>query len=230
MRAARFGARLVLRPFEGQEDAAPQCRRIVERLQSWCECRPVVVAEIRMRRSGPQDQVVVVEESLRELQTSRRQVRARDLREHDLGVELAAQYRANGCTDVGRRQGCGRDLVEERLEDMVIAAIDDGDVDGGMGKRLGRRQAGEPAADDEHPRAAARSSRPARRTLDGGGGHCSEGCSVHEVTSSLPKTKEVCPTAQRSRSRRNAGPDFVVGASSFEMRDVLVARFRLGLE
>ena len=60
-----------------------------------------------------------------------------------------AQDGADGLGDVGRRKHGQRHLVEQRLKSVVVAAVDDSDVDGQMREPLGRVQAGESAADDD---------------------------------------------------------------------------------
>ena len=44
----------------------------------------------------------------------------------------------------------GRHLIEQRLEQMIIVAVDQRDIDGGAGKRLGGRKPAEAGADDDH--------------------------------------------------------------------------------
>jgi hypothetical protein len=43
-----------------------------------------------------------------------------------------------------------RNLVEQRLKDVVVAAVDDGDVDGEMSQAFGGVQAAESTPDDDH--------------------------------------------------------------------------------
>ena len=70
-------------------------------------------------------------------------------------VAPAVQRRANRIRDVRRRQARQRDLIQQRLEQVVVQAIDDGDLDRaavvGRAQRLGRGEAAEPGADDDHP-------------------------------------------------------------------------------
>jgi hypothetical protein len=48
------------------------------------------------------------------------------------------------------REDTGRDLVEERLEEMVVRAVDEGDVDRLPTERPRRSQPTEAAADDDY--------------------------------------------------------------------------------
>jgi hypothetical protein len=48
----------------------------------------------------------------------------------------------------------GRDLVQERLERVVVALVDDHDVDLALRELLSGSHTGEPASEDEHDGAA----------------------------------------------------------------------------
>jgi hypothetical protein len=54
--------------------------------------------------------------------------------------------------DVARGQTGRGNLVEQGLKEVVIAAIDDGRVDGGVGKLAGRGEAAEPGSDHHDAR------------------------------------------------------------------------------
>ena len=70
-------------------------------------------------------------------------------------VGLPAEDRAERGADFFRRQVAGADLVEQRLERVIVMAVDDRDVRVGAAQRPGRVQPGETAADDHNPRAGA---------------------------------------------------------------------------
>jgi hypothetical protein len=46
------------------------------------------------------------------------------------GVLLMPQDDPDRLGDIGRRQYGGRDLIQERLEQVIIVAVDHGDIDG----------------------------------------------------------------------------------------------------
>ena len=50
--------------------------------------------------------------------------------EEHCGVLLMPQDDPDRLGDIGRRQYGGRDLVQERLEQVIIVAVDHGDIDG----------------------------------------------------------------------------------------------------
>ena len=52
------------------------------------------------------------------------QVDARDLSQQHLRIFLPAQNAAHRSGNFCRRQSCGRDLIQQRLEQVMIAAID----------------------------------------------------------------------------------------------------------
>ncbi len=77
---------------------------------------------------------------------------------------MAAQNHAQRRCDLTRRKAAGGYLIKQRLEEMKIAAIDEGERERGLAKPLGRVKAGETAADNDHPMRAR--ERPVRTWLD----------------------------------------------------------------
>jgi len=73
------------------------------------------------------------------------------LAEPDRCIGLAAKYRSDRGGDVGGVQAGGRDLVQERLEHVVVSAVDDEHLDRSVGQRLCGREPAEPATDDDDP-------------------------------------------------------------------------------
>ena len=68
-------------------------------------------------------------------------------------VALAAEDATHGVGDVvGVEAGSG-DLVQQRLEQVEVVGVDDGDVDGRLGEALGGGQPAESGTDDHHPMA-----------------------------------------------------------------------------
>jgi hypothetical protein len=63
-----------------------------------------------------------------------------------------AQHAADRRGDVARGERRGRDLVQQRLEEVVVVPVDQGDVDRRAIERARRAQAPEPAADDDDAR------------------------------------------------------------------------------
>src|SRR5262249_49383296 len=76
-------------------------------------------------------------------------VDADDLAHDDGGIALRAQDLANRCGDLCRRQRANGDLVEQRLEHVMVGAIDPHGLNGRLLQGLGGGQAGESSADDD---------------------------------------------------------------------------------
>ena len=66
-----------------------------------------------------------------------------------LHVLLAAEDRPQRVADLARRQGAGRDLVGQRLEEVEVAAVDERDLDVGALEVQGGLEAAEAAAHDD---------------------------------------------------------------------------------
>ncbi len=62
---------------------------------------------------------------------------------------MVAQEGADRRGDVGRRQRRGRNLIQERLEQMMVRAVDQQDIDGRAGEPGRRCQSAEAAAHDD---------------------------------------------------------------------------------
>jgi hypothetical protein len=87
--------------------------------------------------AGGEHQVVVGDAgAAAERDLARGNVDGDDFVHQDLGVGSVAQDGADGLGDVGRGKHGEGDLIEQRLKDVVVAAVDDGDVDGQLGQAL----------------------------------------------------------------------------------------------
>ena len=118
--------------------------------------RPLVVPEVGVRRPGRDDQVVVGE-LLPSREDDPPPVHVDSLRlgqEHGR-VPLAPQDLAQRRGDVGRAQPRRRDLVEERLEQVMVASIDEGEAHGSAAQAARRPQPPEAAAQDHDVREGA---------------------------------------------------------------------------
>jgi hypothetical protein len=78
------------------------------------------------------------------------------LAHHDADVALALESGAQGRGDLVRREGPRRDLVEQRLEEVKVAAIDQRHLDRRPAKAANDLQAGKAAAHDDDPMALVR--------------------------------------------------------------------------
>ena len=122
---------LALGQLEGQQHATPDLGGVLYGLQPGRERSPLVVAEVGMRGPGCQDKVVVGHAgAARQAHLPRLGVDGNHLVHQHLGVFLMAQDGADGLRNIGRGKHRQRHLVEQRLEGVVILAVDDRDVDG----------------------------------------------------------------------------------------------------
>ena len=77
------------------------------------------------------------------------QIEAGHLGQDHVDVLAPAQNVPQHRRDRTRRQDAGGHLVEERLEQVVVAPVDERDVDVGRSEQAGGGQAAEAAADDD---------------------------------------------------------------------------------
>ena len=152
---AAFGVVLgELGHLERAEDPGAQRQRVVDGLHRRRVQAELGMAEVRAADPDAEDQVVVGEVARRDgvlhVDGAGRQVEAGDLTElhGDVGVPLEhlAQWWRHG----SGRQDPGGDLVEQRLEEVVVGALHHRDVDVGASEELRCEQPAEATADDEH--------------------------------------------------------------------------------
>jgi hypothetical protein len=146
--AARL-VELVLCELERAEDPAPHLGGLLEGLEPGCVGFPFGVPEVAVLRPGREDQELVRDPAVTARDPALREIDVLDGPEVDLDVRGALELRPDRHCDVGGVEPRGRDLVQQRLEQVVIAAIDDGHVDVAVpGERLRGFQPRESAADD----------------------------------------------------------------------------------
>ena len=75
----------------------------------------------------------------------------RNLPQHYRSVLLIAQDAPGRRRDVGGRESGSRHLIEQRLKEMIIVAVDHSYVERGMPQRLGSRKPSKTSADDRNP-------------------------------------------------------------------------------
>ena len=157
--------------LEGAEDAPAQLQGVVDGLHARGETREPVVAEVRLARTRGHDQVVEGGDGgpVEHLRGDRlgREVDPRHVAQQHRRVALSVEDLPRRGGDVALGQDSRRHLVEQRLEQVVRRARDQGDVDVGLAQALGREQAAETRADHQHVRPV---QRPAPRGGGRGGG------------------------------------------------------------
>ena len=145
-----------LGPLEGADDAGADVERVGQRLQARRVRRPFVVAEVAVRGAGGDDQVVPGDP----LAAVDADAAAGDVDRLHLGLQdrqvaalhLPLQHVADRRADRRRAEAGGRHLVEQGLEQVVVGAVDEDDLDRRLRQRPHRLDAAEAAADHQHAR------------------------------------------------------------------------------
>ena len=115
--------------LEGDEDAPPDAGRVLDALEAGRDLGPFVVAEVGVGRARGEHEIVVGDAHRIDLHEPFASINGADLGHQHGRVLLLAQNVADRPGDVGRRERRGRDLVEHRLEAMMILPVDHGDLD-----------------------------------------------------------------------------------------------------
>src|SRR3984893_14030404 len=142
--------------FKRAQDLGSDRFSVVEALEARCEPSELVMTEIARTHSRRDHQEVVFEFSTTNsrangLDGASSGVDALNLGQQHAEVFLFRLKLPDRRRNLGWRQDSGGDLVQERLEDMVITAVDQRYFDIGALERPGRRDTGETAADDQDP-------------------------------------------------------------------------------
>jgi hypothetical protein len=141
--------------FKGKQNAAADFESVLDGLEAGRERFPIVMPEVGVGGSCGEDEVVAGEPgSGGEAYLACGRVDRGDLVHENFNVGLVEKDGADGLGNVCRRKHGQRDLIEQRLEGVVIAAVDEGDIDGQMGQGFGGMKAGKAAAYDDDARAA----------------------------------------------------------------------------
>ena len=122
--------------------------------------RELRVPEVGLARAGGDDQAVVRDfaspSNALHGEAAGVEIDADDLAEDDGRVPLVPQDVANRRRDVAFGEDSRRELVEQRLEQVVVRPVDHRDVDVGAPQPLRGEEPTEPATDDRHAMAARR--------------------------------------------------------------------------
>ena len=106
------------------------------------------MAKIGFARSGRDNELVVGDAALADQHGAARHVDAGNCAQDHVRVWLSSQNAAYRCGNVGRRQGCGRHLIQERLEQVVVAPVDHGHISVDLSQSHSRRKPAETGADN----------------------------------------------------------------------------------
>ena len=159
----RIGLRLG--QLERAEDLAPQRQSVVEGLHAAGGGAELVVAEIGARGPAGDDEAVVADgERLAEfvdVDLAGLGIDVLHLAEDHAQRRVVPQHVADGGCDLALGEDAGGHLVEERLKEVVVGPVDQGDADGRPLEGAGSEEPPEAGPDDDHmvPPVAAHGSR-----------------------------------------------------------------------
>ena len=139
--------------LEGAEDAAAQLEGVVDVLHARRVAGEVVVAEVGLPGAGGDDQAVVLGDRLLAQRAggdgAGLDVDVVDVAEDRAHVLVAGEDVAGGRGDVALGEDARRHLVEQRLEEVVAGARDEGDLDVLAAQGLRGEEAAEAGTDDD---------------------------------------------------------------------------------
>ena len=149
--------------LERREYPPAQVERVVDRLHRERVLGELLVAEVRGRGSGGDDQAVVGERALASPRPDGEDrpvldIEAGDLGQLDVDVLVLAHDAPERRRDLAHREDSRRDLVEQRLKEVVVRTVDERDLDVALAQELRGEEAAEAAADDDHAMAPSRAA------------------------------------------------------------------------
>ena len=158
-RSRSVGVGRELGHLEGAEDPPSKLQRVVDRLHARRVPGELVVAEVGLRDAAGHDQAVVGDLDLVEVgggggvDDAAVEIEAGHLGQLDSNVAVLAHDVAQRLGDLSRRQHSRGDLVQQGLEEVVVAAVDQRHVDGSVPEGADGGQATESPSDNDHPMA-----------------------------------------------------------------------------
>jgi len=147
--ARRRGVRLEHRLLEAGQDVVANRDGVGDVLQTQAVALHRLQAEEVRLATRRQHQEVVIHRTSTGVEPFRCEIDARHLHHPKVEVLLTAQNGARRFRDLLGLEARGRDLVEQRLKEVVVVAIDEHDLHGGATQRPGGPQAAEPRAYDD---------------------------------------------------------------------------------
>ena len=142
-----FGA---LGAFEGVKKLVAHTGGFFYRFKAWSVFTPVVVAVVGGLGAGGDDEGVVGEGvAVDEEDFFGGGIDVDGFAEENFDIFLATEDRADGSGDFGGRERASGDLVEEGLEEVEVALVEEGDVYVGALEGLRGDEAREASAEDE---------------------------------------------------------------------------------
>ena len=142
----RLTMRLVLTTFRAlvsEQQVAPQAHRVVEGFQARRVLRPVIPTEVGRAAAHRDHEVVKREFTIGQDHPPPGRIDRSHLGQDHLQIRLPPQQGADRLRNIRRGQSRRRDLVEQRLKQVVVLPIDHRDAHPFRGARLGKTQPAE---------------------------------------------------------------------------------------
>ena len=137
--------------FECHQNAAANFDCVLQALQTRRQFLPLRMSKIRMPRASSDNQVIVIHFAIGHFHFFRIHVDRLNFREDHLHIFAFAQDRAHRRGNVRRGKGRGRDLIKERLKQMIIRPVDHRHPDRFAREFFGRLETAESGADNHDP-------------------------------------------------------------------------------
>jgi hypothetical protein len=158
-----------LRLLEGEQDAPADVDGVLDLLQARRDRLPFIMTEIGVAGAGCDDEAVEGDPpSVLKQDIAAPAIDALDPAQQHTRIGLAAQDAADGRRDIGGREARRRHLIEQRLEQIVVAPVDDGHIDRNLGQGLRGGQAAKSCPQDHHAMAPVGHRRPIAGRRGGG--------------------------------------------------------------
>ena len=122
------GIGFALGGFKRGEDARAHRSSIIDSLEARRELFPLGMAEVLMRGSGSDDQSVVRQLTIAENHLAILGINAHRFGENHASIFLVVDDLAQRRGDIGRRERSGGNLIQKRLEEVIVGAVDERDV------------------------------------------------------------------------------------------------------
>src|ERR1017187_1834923 len=141
---------IALGALESEEEAAADRGGVFDGFEARRDGFPLVVAEVVVSGSGGNDQGVVGDCAIAQDDAAVGHIEIDGFAEEHFGVAIVLEHDTQGGGNFAGREPAGGHLVEQGLEEVEVAAIDQSDRYGRAAEGLGDIQPAESAADDHH--------------------------------------------------------------------------------
>jgi len=137
--------------FEREQNLIANAQRIIDGLQPEGVLLPIIVAEIAGDAAEAQHEVVIFESIMPTDYPFVCEIEVLCFVQDNLQTGHIGEDRANRLSDVGGGEASRGDLIEQRLEQVVVGLIDERHLCAGMAKLFAEGEPTESCTQDQHP-------------------------------------------------------------------------------